>query len=194
MCGTTVQMWQQLLGGNVAMYCTSPLLHSRRRSQADLFADIVYVFQMAGQTSSNVTLYSAAIQYVIFLVTTGLMLPVIDRFHRRHLLLVGSMLCMALHFAIAGLMATHGHSVPEINGNPILRWEVTDGMAAKGIISCSYIFVGIYGFTWAPTGWVYASEVFPLKWRAKGVGLAAATNWMSVSPAECHKIICSCCL
>lgn len=26
--------------------------------------------------------------------------------------------------------------------------------------------------------WIYASEVFPLKYRAKGVGLSAAGNWI----------------
>jgi hypothetical protein len=30
----------------------------------------------------------------------------------------------------------------------------------------------------APTGWIYCSEVFPLKYRAKGVGMSAATNWI----------------
>lgn len=30
----------------------------------------------------------------------------------------------------------------------------------------------------APTGWIYCSEVFPLKYRAKGVGISAATNWI----------------
>lgn len=41
-----------------------------------------------------------------------------------------------------------------------------------------YIFVGVYGLTWAPGAWIYAAEVFPLKYRAKGVGLAAAGNWV----------------
>lgn len=27
-------------------------------------------------------------------------------------------------------------------------------------------------------GWIYASEVFPLKYRAKGVGVSAAGNWI----------------
>lgn len=30
----------------------------------------------------------------------------------------------------------------------------------------------------APTAWIYASEVFPLKYRAKGVGLSASANWI----------------
>ncbi|KAI1342569.1 putative MFS glucose transporter [Xylariaceae sp. FL0016] len=158
LCGTSVQMWQQLLGGNIIMYYTS------------------YVFSMAG-LSGNTNLYSSAIQYVIFIVTTGLMLPIIDRVPRRLLLLVGAVLCMALHFAVAGLMAVNGHHVDSINGNEILKWELF-GPASKGVIACSYIFVGIYGFTWAPTGWIYCSEVFPLKYRAKGVGLSAATNWI----------------
>ncbi|KAF2152442.1 sugar transporter [Myriangium duriaei CBS 260.36] len=156
--GTSVQMWQQLLGGNVAMYY------------------IVYVFNMAGLTG-NVNLYSSAIQYVLFLVTTGAILPFIDRIGRRFLLLTGSILCCIIHFAIAGTMASHGHSVDQIGGNANLKWQVTDGSAAKAIIALMYIFVSIYGFTWAPTGWIYCSEVFPLQWRAKGVGLSAATNW-----------------
>ncbi|KAK8210367.1 hypothetical protein M8818_003537 [Zalaria obscura] len=158
LAGTSVQMWQQLLGGNVAMYY------------------IVYVFTMAGMTG-NVTLYSSAIQYVIFLVTTGVMLPYIDRIGRRTLLLSGAFLCCILHFTIAGLMASYGHSVSSINGNANLRWSIS-GAPATGVIACSYIFVGIYGLTWAPTGWIYCSEVFPLKYRAKGVGLSAATNWI----------------
>ncbi|KAJ9631724.1 hypothetical protein H2203_000124 [Taxawa tesnikishii (nom. ined.)] len=158
MCGTTVQMWQQLLGGNVAMYY------------------IVYVFTMAGLTG-NVTLYSSAIQYVIFLVTTGVMLPYIDRIGRRVLLLSGSILCCILHFTIAGLMGGYGRHVDSVDGNANLRLTIT-GSPATGVIACSYIFVGIYGLTWAPTGWIYASEVFPLKYRAKGVGLSAAGNWI----------------
>jgi hypothetical protein len=75
------------------------------------------------------------------------MLPFIDRIGRRFLLLTGAVLCALLHFTIAGLMASKGHFVPEVNGNPNLRWVIS-GPPSKGVIACSYIFVGIYGLTW----------------------------------------------
>lgn len=131
---------------------------------------------MAGLTG-NTNLYSSAIQYVIFLVTTGIILPYIDRIGRRTLLLIGAISAMILHYSIAAVMATQGHGVDSVDGNENLKWEVS-GAPGKAVIALSYIFVGVYGFTWAPVGWIYCSEVFPLKYRAKGVGLAAATNWI----------------
>ncbi|KAK8250643.1 sugar transporter [Phyllosticta capitalensis] len=159
LAGTSVQMWQQLLGGNVMMYY------------------VVYVFQMAGLTG-NVNLTSSLIQYIIFLVTTFVTLAFgIERVGRRHFLVWGALLMMAFNFAVGGLMASYGHFVPDgVDGSPTVRWQVK-GPPAKGIIACSYLFVAMYGFTWAPVAWIYCSEVFPLRWRAKGVGLSAATNW-----------------
>ncbi|KAF2145430.1 uncharacterized protein K452DRAFT_305453 [Aplosporella prunicola CBS 121167] len=157
--GVFVQCWQQLLGANVMMYY------------------IVYIFEMAGLTG-NVNLYSSAIQYVIFLVTTGVTLCFIEKVGRRDLLLYGGILAMAFNFAVGGIMASYGHYVPELNNDPTIRWKMPSGPSSKAVIACSYIFIGIYGLTWAPAAWIYCSEVFPLKWRAKGVGLSAATNWI----------------
>lgn len=126
---------------------------------------VVYIFQMAG-LSGNTNLYSSAIQYVIFLVTTGVMLPIIDRIGRRQLLLGGAVICMILHFATAGVMATYGRPVDSVFGNENLKLELSP-VPGKAVIALSYIFTGIYGLTWAPTGWIYCSEVFPLKYRAK---------------------------
>ncbi|KAL4790109.1 general substrate transporter [Aspergillus venezuelensis] len=158
LCGVSVQVWQQLLGGNVAMYY------------------VVWIFQMAGM-SGDTSLYSSIIQYVIFVVTTGVILPYIDRIGRRLLLISGAIICMVLHYTIAAVMAVHGNPVDEINGNASLKWEIS-GAPGKAVISMSYIFVGVYGLTWAPAAWIYASEVFPLKYRAKGVGVSAAGNWI----------------
>ncbi|KAK7535937.1 sugar transporter [Phyllosticta citribraziliensis] len=165
LAGMSAQANQQMLGGN-AGHMTFLVLYY-----------IVYVFEMAGLTG-NVNLYSSAIQYVIFLVTTGITLLFIEKVGRRQLLFYGAIVMMALNFAVAGMMANYGEFVPDgVNGSSTVRWRVT-GPPAKGIIFASYFFVAIYGFTWAPVAWIYCSEVFPLRWRAKGVGLSAATNWI----------------
>lgn len=137
---------------------------------------IVYVFQMAGLTG-NINLVSSSIQYVIFLVTTAVTLAFIDKTGRRPLLIGGGIAMGALNFAVAGLMASKGHSVTNVDGNYNIKWQV-GGSYAKGVIACTYIFVAFYGFTWAPVGWIYISEVFPMHFRARGVGLSAATNWI----------------
>ncbi|GJN71354.1 sugar transporter [Purpureocillium lilacinum] len=156
--GVSVQVWQQLLGGNVMLYY------------------LVYIFNMAG-LSGNVALTSSIIQYAIFLVTTGAILPIIDRLGRRWLLIIGAIVCGVLHFATGAIMAVYGHHVDSVDGNDILKWSIS-GAPAKAVIALAYIFVGVYGLTWAPVAWIYCSEVFPLKYRAKGVGLAAAGNWI----------------
>ncbi|KAM0512522.1 hypothetical protein ACHAPE_008845 [Trichoderma viride] len=159
--GVSAQVWQQLLGGNVMLYY------------------LVYIFNMAGM-SGNAALTSSIIQYVIFLVTTGAVLFVIDRMGRRWLLIVGAIICGVIHFTVGAVMAVYGHHVDSVDGNDILRWQIS-GPPAKAVIALCYIFVGVYGMrkrvTWAPGAWIYCGEVFPLKYRAKGVGLAAAGNW-----------------
>lgn len=66
---------------------------------------------------------------------------------RRKLLLFGSVVCMVLHYAIAGVMATYGTPVDDVNGNANLKL-VIKGAPGKAVISLSYIFTGIYGLTW----------------------------------------------
>lgn len=109
------------------------------------------------QQSGNVTLYSSAIQYVIFLVTTGLILPYIDRIGRRTLLLIGAVASLILHFSIAAVMATEGYHVTNVGGNENLKWKV-EGSAGKAVIALSYIFVGVYGFTWVSSRSIRAAD------------------------------------
>ena len=77
---------------------------------------LVYIFRMAGMTG-NTALTSSIIQYVIFLVTTGLVLPFIDRLGRRPLLIAGALICAVLHFTSGAVMAVHGYPVDGIEGN-----------------------------------------------------------------------------
>jgi hypothetical protein len=54
---------------------------------------------------------------------------------------------MIVHFIIAGVMASKGNPVPNVNGNANLTWEIK-GSAGMTVIAFSYIFTGIYGLTW----------------------------------------------
>jgi hypothetical protein len=78
------------------------------------------------------------------------MLPYIDRVGRRKLLLLGSVICMAIHFIIAGVMASKGQPVSNVNGNYNLTWSIT-GSSGMAVIAFSYIFTSVYGFTWVCT-------------------------------------------
>lgn len=42
-----------------------------------------------------------------------------------------------------------------------------------------WIFLLSFGSTWGPIAWVYQSEIFPLRVRAKGTGLATLSNWVN---------------
>lgn len=60
----------------------------------------------------------------------------------------GAIIACVLHFIVGALMASYGHEVDSIDGNTILTWQIESTSAAKGVIACCYIFVGVYGITW----------------------------------------------
>jgi hypothetical protein len=76
----------------------------------------MYAMRLTSWQSGNTALTSSIVQYVIFVVTTGGMLPIIDRVGRRFLLVSGAIICMILHFASGALMASYGHYVDQIDG------------------------------------------------------------------------------
>jgi MFS family permease len=129
---------------------------------------------MAGLTG-NTNLISSSIQYVINVTMTIPTLIYIDRWGRRPLLIWGAFLMALWMFIVGGVMGHYGNPVSSIQGNSNLTWQVT-GPPATAVIACTYLFVARFAPTWGPTAWVYVSEIFPLKYRAKANGLCAATN------------------
>ena len=84
---------------------------------------------------------------MIFLVTITITLVFIDKWGRRPLFVYGGIAMGALNFAVAGLMASKGRPVDDVDGNANIKWQVT-GSYASGVIACTYIFVAFYGLTW----------------------------------------------
>lgn len=73
--------------------------------------------------TGNTALTSTIIQYVIFLVTTGGVLPIIDKIGRRKLLIGGAIICCIIHFISGAVMASYGHRVESIDGKSACAHE-----------------------------------------------------------------------
>jgi sugar porter (SP) family MFS transporter len=158
MIGLWTQIWSQLTGMNVMMYY------------------IGYIFSMAGYTG-NATLLASSIQYIINVVMTLPALYFLDRVGRRPLMITGGIFMTIFMFANAGIMGGKGVVVPGGINNVAEESMRVSGAAAKGLIACTYLFVASYAPTWGPASWVYPPELFPLRFRGKGVAFATSGNW-----------------
>ena len=178
--GVFTQIWSQLTGMNVMMYCTSTPALSPQISQptTNTLPDITYVFGMAG-LSGDINLIASSIQYIINVLMTIPALIYMDRWGRRPMFVAGAILMMIWMFANAGLMATYGSPAPEGGLNHIAEqsWQIT-GPPAYAVIACTYLFVASYAPTWGPASWVYPPEIFPLRVRGKAVALTTSSNWI----------------
>ena len=114
------------------------------------------IFQSAGfdRVSSS---FQAVLVGLINLVGICIALSVIDKVGRRMMLLIGS---IATTLALAGV----GIIFRLHTGNAALVWLVI-------------IFVGFFSFSQGAVVWVYISEVFPNRVRARGQSLGSFTHW-----------------
>ncbi|HTZ58417.1 MAG TPA: sugar porter family MFS transporter [Acidobacteriaceae bacterium] len=116
------------------------------------------IFALAGASSMSANLQAVAVG-ATNLVATLFAMSVIDRFGRRKLLLVGT---AGLAFCLAGITAiflTHQH----------MGW----------LIWFLMIYIGLFAISQGAVVWVYISEVFPNRVRAKGQSLGSASHWVT---------------
>ena len=50
--------------------------------------------------------------------------------------------------------------------------------AQSALVAFVCFYIAFFASTWGPIGWIIIGEIFPLKMRAKGVSLSAASNWL----------------
>ncbi len=91
------------------------------------------------------------------LVFTILAMSVIDRIGRKTMLLVGSVGTAVCLGGVAAIFAMNRHE-------NLLVWLLVG-------------FIGSFGFSQGAVIWVYLSEVFPTRVRAKGQSLGSFTHW-----------------
>ncbi|EAW11023.1 sugar porter family MFS transporter [Aspergillus clavatus NRRL 1] len=123
------------------------------------------IFQGAGISNSFIT---QVILGAINFATTFGGLYVVENFGRRKSLIVGAgfMFCMFMIFASIGhfmLDVAHPENTPDVG---------------KGMIVLASFFVSAFAMTWGPMVWTIVAELYPTKYRAKGMALATASNWL----------------
>ncbi len=121
-----------------------------------------HIFRMAGAGSDSALLQSVAIggTFVIF---TALALSVIDRIGRRKLMIVGSIGYIVSLAVTAWAFYTYGTDFSQSGGMLVL-------------ISIM-VFVAAHSFGQGTVIWVFISEVFPNRVRARGQALGSFTHW-----------------
>lgn len=96
----------------------------------------------------------------------------VDKFGRRPLLLWGAVGMAVSQFLVAMLgTLTTGQTDTGVT----IVYNVAAQKAGIAFV-CIYIF--FFASTWGPLAWVVTGEIFPLKFRARGLSITTATNWL----------------
>ncbi|WVO19924.1 uncharacterized protein IAS62_001214 [Cryptococcus decagattii] len=56
---------------------------------------------------------------------------------------------------------------------------IDQAITPNAVVICVVIYNSAFGMSWGPVPWLYPPEIMPLPFRAKGVSLSTATNWIS---------------
>ena len=121
-----------------------------------------HIFKMAGAGEGSSLLQSIAVGGTLFLFTI-LALPVIDRFGRRTLMLVGSIGYILSLASAALIFYTYGTEF--------------DQTGSVVILVSILVFIASHAFGQGTVIWVFLSEIFPNRVRARGQALGSFTHW-----------------
>ena len=116
------------------------------------------IFALAGATKISGDLQAVAVG-ATNLVATLVAMSVIDKFGRKKLLLVGTVglaICLAI---ISVLFFTRSH----------LSW----------LVWLLMLYIAFFAISQGAVVWVYISEVFPNRVRAKGQSLGSSSHWLT---------------
>ncbi|WAO92415.1 Hypothetical protein NCS54_00992300 [Fusarium falciforme] len=146
--GAGIMFFQQFVGINALIYY-SPTLFGTMGLDFNMqltMSGVLNVTQLIGVLTSLWTL---------------------DRFGRRSILLLGSVLMLVAHVIIAALVGKFSDNWPSHK--------------AEGWTSVAFLlfYMLAFGASWGPVPWAMPSEVFPSSLRAKGVAISTCSNWIN---------------
>ncbi|XP_055345580.1 uncharacterized protein LOC129593346 [Paramacrobiotus metropolitanus] len=86
----------------------------------------------------------------------------VERIGRKLLLIIGGFLMCLCHAMIATFLGLSVHVKEEL---------------VYGALVFIYLYTVTFAATWGPVVWVYQSEIFPMRVRAKATALCTMSNW-----------------
>jgi SP family xylose:H+ symportor-like MFS transporter len=124
------------------------------------------IFSMAGAAKGSALLQSVIVGGTNLVFTMAAM-AVIDRFGRRRLMLVGSIGYILSLTATAWAFYTYGTSF------------TPTGSAV--VLASLLLFIAAHAFGQGAVIWVFISEIFPNRVRARGQALGSFTHWVGAA-------------
>jgi len=102
----------------------------------------------------------------------------IEKLGRRPLLLFGGIFMGTAHFLVCLFINLSKANQTHNALGEVVQTGASTAFSYLAVFSV-YIFLFSFGSTWGPIAWVYQSEIFPLRVRAKGTGLSTLSNWVN---------------
>lgn len=121
-----------------------------------------HIFKMAGAGTESAMLQTILLGG-INIVLTMLALAVIDKLGRKKLMIIGSIGYLVSLCTVAWAFYTYGTDFTDIG--------------SKAVLGGLLVFIASHAFGQGAVIWVFLSEIFPNKVRAKGQALGTFTHW-----------------
>ena len=121
-----------------------------------------HIFRMAGAGQDSALLQSVIVGGINLVLTMAAML-VIDRFGRRKLMIVGSVGYIVSLATTAWAFYRYGDNF--------------DDTGSLVVLVSLLVFIGSHAFGQGAVIWVFLSEIFPNRIRARGQALGSFTHW-----------------
>jgi MFS transporter, SP family, xylose:H+ symportor len=140
------------------------------------------IFKMSG-ASAHAAMFQPVILGVINLIFTMLALAVIDHFGRRRLMLIGSIGYILSLGSVAWAFYAYADAFKAAAEAIRLGGEIpADVVTAVGsgglvVMVSLLVFVASHAFGQGAVIWVFISEIFPNRVRARGQALGSFTHW-----------------
>src|SRR3989344_1057481 len=122
------------------------------------------ILKMAGFGSATVSILATMGIGIVLVISTLIALPLVDRWGRRPLLIMG-LAGMAMGLGLLAWLFQSSTTIP-----PSLEWL---GLASM------LLYIASFSFSHGPIMWLMIAEIYPLQVRGVGASMATCVNWAS---------------